>query len=185
MDATTNEIHLHLYDIKNFFQVPEIDPFMGEDFDDSGIDQLMDALKAQTDWRRRELLAVVHLPPAAVDDPRLKEMPRYIRHYCDNQILYCRRKIAQGRIDGRHALRMGIFFLFACVAASALSEKFIGSETVVGQVLVEGFVIAGWVGLWHPLDLLLYAWWPYSHDIKLYEKIKSMRLDFAFDRPPQ
>ncbi|MFG1294762.1 hypothetical protein [Xanthobacter variabilis] len=181
MSGTTNEIHLHLSDVKNFFQVPEIDPFAGDDLDVSGIDQLMDALKAQSGWKRKSLHAIVHLPSDAAGDSRLANMPKYIERYCDKQIQYNRRKIAELRLEGRHALRMGALFLFVCLALSAGTEALIGSESLVGQVLVEGFIIAGWVGLWHPLELLLYAWWPNAQDIRLYEKIKSMRLDFAFD----
>lgn len=180
--ATTNEIHLHLSDVKTFFQEPELDPFVGEDLDMSGIDQLMDALKAQSDWKKHTLSAVLHLPPAARADPHVGEMPRALARYCDKQIQYSRRKITELRLEGRHALRMGALFLALCFGLSALTEKLLGSESLFGQVLVEGFIIAGWVGLWHPLELLLYAWWPYAQDIKLYEKIKAMRLAFAFDR---
>lgn len=181
MNGTANEIHLHLSDVKNFFQVPEIDPFEGDDLDVSGIDQLMDALKAQPDWKKKSLRAVVHLPEADVGDSRIGNMPRYLERYCDKQIQYSGRKITELRLEGRHALRMGALFLFLCLALSAATEKLVGSESLVGQVLVEGFIIAGWVGLWHPLELLLYAWWPYAQDVKLYEKIRSMRLDFVFD----
>lgn len=180
--AATNEIHLHLSDVKTFFQVPEIDPFVGEDLDISGIDQLMDALKAQSDWKKRALSAVLHLPPAAHADPHVGQMPAALARYCDKQIQYSRRKITELRLEGRHALRMGVVFLVVCFGLSALTEKVAGSESLFGQLLVEGLIIAGWVGLWHPLELLLYAWWPYAQDIKLYEKIKAMRLAFAFDR---
>lgn len=181
MSGTANEIHLHLSDVKNFFQIPEIDPFEGDDLDISGIDQLMDALKAQGDWKRKSLRAVVHLPAADAEDPRIGNMTKYLERYCDKQIQYNRRKIAELRLEGRHALRVGLLFLFVCLALSAATEKLVGSDLLVGQVLVEGFIIAGWVGLWHPLEVLLYAWWPNAQDIRLYEKIRSMRLDFAFD----
>lgn len=78
MSGTANEIHLHLSDVKNFFQVPEIDPFEGDDLDISGIDQLMDALKAQGDWKRKSLRAVVHLPAADGGDPRIGNMTKYL-----------------------------------------------------------------------------------------------------------
>lgn len=182
MAKSAYRIDLYLSDIRNFFQVPEVDPFAGEDIDLSGIDQLMDALRAKWDWRKRRLHAVVHLPPAAREDPRTADLKALLVRYCDVQILYCRRKIAEQRIDGGHALRMGTFFLALCLGLSATFEHLIGSDYLAGQILVEGLLIAGWVGLWHPLDLLLYAWWPYARDIKLYEKIRTMGLEVAFDR---
>ncbi|MDQ0504634.1 hypothetical protein [Xanthobacter agilis] len=181
MSGTANEIHLHLSDVKNFFQVPEIDPFEGDDLDVSGVAQLMDALKAQSGWKKKTLCAIVHLPREDAFDSRVSNMTKYIERYCDKNIQYNRRKITELRLEGRHALRMGTLFLFVCLGLSAATEAVVGAESLLGRVLVEGFIIAGWVGLWHPLELLLYAWWPNAQDIRLYEKIKSMRLDFAFD----
>lgn len=181
MRATTNEVHLHLTDIKNFFQVPDIDPFEGDDLGLSGIDQLMDALKAQPDWKGRNLHTIVHLLPEDQGDPRLLNMPKYLQRYCDKQIQHSRRKIKELGLEGRHALRMGTAFLVLCLGLSALTRKLLGADMLLVQVLVEGFVIAGWVGLWHPLELLLYAWWPHAQDVRLYEKLKSMQLDYVFD----
>ena len=42
----------------------------------------------------------------------------------------------------------------------------------------EGFLIAGWVSLWHPVEILLYEWWPISRRIRIYES--SMHMDIVF-----
>lgn len=182
MAADVYRIDLYLSDIRNFFQVPEVDPFAGDDIDLSGIDQLMDALKARPDWRRHAISAVVHLPVAAAGDPRAAALPAALDRFCRIQIEYCRRKISEQRLDGRHAMRMGALFLVLCMALSGVFEQLLGDQGFAGRVLVEGLIIAGWVGLWHPLDLLLYSWWPHARDIKLYEKIKVMPIEVAFDR---
>ncbi len=182
MAADVYRIDLYLSDIRNFFQVPDVDPFAGDDIDLSGIDQLMDALKARPDWRRTGVEAVVHLPVTAAGDPRAARLPAALDRYCRIQSEYSRRKVTELRLEGRHAMRMGALFLVICMALSGVFEKLVGAEGFLGRVLVEGLVIAGWVGLWHPLDLLLYSWWPYARDIKLYEKIKAMPVEMAFDR---
>lgn len=179
-DAVT-DLPLYLRDLRNFFHEPAIDPFAGEDIDSSGIDQIMDALKARPDWKRAAVRAVVHLPPAAEGDPRLPEMGRLLQRYCARQIQYNRRKISETRIEGRHALRIGLVFLAACLGVSAALQGAIGETSLIARFLVESLVIAGWVALWHPLELLLYSWWPYAQDIKLYEKVEAMELSFAFD----
>ncbi len=184
-DAVT-DLPLFLRDLRNFFHEPTIDPFAGEDIDISGIDQIMDALKARPDWKRARFRAVVHLPPSAEGDTRLPEMPRLLQRYCARQIQYSRRKIAELRIEGSHALRIGLVFLAACLGTSAALQQAVGETSLIVRFLVESLVIAGWVALWHPLELLLYSWWPYDQDIKLYEKIEAMELAFAFDHrePP-
>jgi hypothetical protein len=42
----------------------------------------------------------------------------------------------------------------------------------------EGFLIAGWVSLWHPIEILLYEWWPFSRQIHIYERIERMDIIF-------
>ncbi len=42
--------------------------------------------------------------------------------------------------------------------------------------LGEGFLIAGWVSLWHPIEVLLYEWWPLSRENRIYESIMKMEI---------
>ncbi|BAZ45386.1 hypothetical protein NIES4102_24080 [Chondrocystis sp. NIES-4102] len=50
---------------------------------------------------------------------------------------------------------------------------------LIRRFLSEGFLIAGWVSLWCPIELLLYQWSPYQHQKQIYELIKDMELRVA------
>ena len=42
-------------------------------------------------------------------------------------------------------------------------------------------MIAGWVALWYPLDVLLYQRWPLARERRLYENLSAIwRLEFEF-----
>ncbi|MFN8376856.1 MAG: hypothetical protein U0694_28785, partial [Anaerolineae bacterium] len=40
--------------------------------------------------------------------------------------------------------------------------------------LSEGLIIAGWVSMWYPLEVLLYEWWPGYRDHQIYAYISRM-----------
>jgi hypothetical protein len=53
------------------------------------------------------------------------------------------------------AAKSGINYILAALLA------------IVGQ----GFVIAGWVAMWQPAEILLYDWWPFRRDMRIYHQI--------------
>ncbi len=176
MTSSVRDIAISLRDIKTFFREPEVDPFEGESIDLSGIEQIMDAMKAEQGWRRMDFRVTVSLPAKCGHADYIDQLPQALQLYCDRHILYDRRRIREIFNEGRRALRVGIVFLLVCVGLSALFDSFLGHETVLGSTLSEGLMIAGWVGLWHPCELLLYSWWPHRQDIRLYKKIRTMEI---------
>ena len=169
-------VALHLSDIHNFFQTPEIDPFLGENIEASGIDQLMDTLKARPGLARRIDRIVIHLPEAKIEDGLAPKTRAAIAAYCGAQIRLTRQKKREVHLQARRALPIGFFFWAACLGLSLASEAAFGHDTALGRVFGEGFIIAGWVGLWRPAELLLYEWQPYARDIRLYEQIRTMEV---------
>ncbi|WP_334176371.1 hypothetical protein [Pseudoxanthobacter sp.] len=176
MTSAVRTIPLRLNDIKTFFREPEIDPFEGESIDLSGIEQIMAAMKVESNWRRMTFRATISLPAGRGEEGYVRQLPQAIQTYCDRHILYEKRCIREIFLEGRRALRVGIVFLLVCVGLSALFEALFSSETLLGSTLSEGLMIAGWVGLWHPCELLLYSWWPHRQEVRLHEKIRAMEI---------
>lgn len=174
--AAGQDVSLYLTDIHHFFHAPEVDPFVGDNIEASGIEQLMDTLKAQPNQARRIDRITVHLPLEAIVDGLVPKTRAAIEIYCNTQIRLCRQKKREIHLQGIRALRIGIVFWAICLALSVFFEQILASATILGRLLGEGFIIAGWVGLWHPMELLLYDWRPYSRDIKLYEQIRKLEV---------
>ncbi|MBB3929677.1 hypothetical protein GGR25_000696 [Kaistia hirudinis] len=176
-DSTASDPHavsLYLSDIHNFFQTPELDPFLGENLEDSGIEQLMDTLKARPGLAARVTRIVIHLPEAKIEPGLIGKTRAAIIAYCNAQIRVCQQRKRDIHLQARRALPIGFVFWTVCFVLSLFFEQVLGSETALGRVFSEGFIIAGWVGLWHPAELLLYEWRPYARSIRLYEQIRTM-----------
>jgi hypothetical protein len=77
--------------------------------------------------------------------------------------------------QGRWALFNGIVFLVFCnIIVFFLSQNLTG---VLVNTIKEGITVIGWVALWWPVNMFLYEWWPYLDKIKLYERLKKVKVE--------
>lgn len=175
--VTDRDAALYLTDIHNFFEAPSLDPFRGDSIDESGIGQLMDTMKARPRAAPPLERIVLHLPAGQITPDLPQRLKAAIATYCDVQKRLSRQKVRETRIEGQRALRIGFIAWAVCLLLSTLSEQILSHYTLQGRLFGEGFLIAGWVSLWRPAELLLYDWWPYAREMKLYERIKAMAVE--------
>lgn len=182
-----DSVDLYLSDIHNFFQTPEVDPFLGENIEASGIDQLIDTMNARPDSRRIGRI-VIHLPEPMIEPNLSARVRTAITNYCDAQIRLDVQKVREIWLEGRRALKIGLVFWAICLSLSLLFEEVIFTRHAIGRLFGEGFIIAGWVGLWRPAELLLYDWRPFAREKKRYQEIKAMEVAIvprAMGTPPR
>ncbi|MBS7543765.1 hypothetical protein [Ancylobacter oerskovii] len=174
MDAAPIEIDIRLRDLRNFFATPEVDPFAGEDIDESGIDRLIDLVTAERGWRRRPVRVRLHVVPTPANAELAPRIGEALARYCDTNRDYAERKLRETRREGMRTLAVGTAFLALCIGAAALINSSALEDMLVGELLSEGAIIAGWVGLWRPVEILLFDWWPYARDRALYAKLRRL-----------
>lgn len=184
-DTADQNVDLYLSDIHNFFQTPEVDPFFGENIEASGVDQLMDTLNARRRAHKRISSITIHLPAAMIMPELAARTRAAIEVYCNTQVRLAVQKKREVWLEGWRSLRIGSVFWIVCLALSLLAEKLLADYSAFGRLFGEGFIIAGWVGLWRPAELLLYEWRPYKREGELYEAIKRMdvRIVARTDKP--
>ncbi len=172
--VSDHDAALYLSELHHFFEAPPLDPFAGDSIDESGIDQLMDTMKARPRGAPRLKRIVLHLPPDEITPDLPGTLRAAITTYCNVQQRLSHQKVRETRLQGRRALFIGFIAWTVCLLLSTLSEQVFSRYSLEGRLFGEGFLIAGWVSLWRPAELLLYDWWPYSRDAQLYERIKAM-----------
>lgn len=90
-----------------------------------------------------------------------------------------RRSLRQLLRRGRTSLAIGLAFLgVATGVGDALATYFPGSR--LAAIAREGLVIGGWVAMWGPLEIFLYAWWPIRADARLFDRLSAMRVQIAY-----
>ena len=79
----------------------------------------------------------------------------------------------------RWFLLLGLLCLFAWLSIAQLLAS-IGSDNKFLEIAREGFVIIGWVGMWRPVDVILYDWWPLREQRLYLEKVSAMDVEIQF-----
>jgi hypothetical protein len=169
-----HEVNLHLADINHMFTAPEFDLESPHWIPSSGIDYAVSQLKPT---RLREPLRLTAFLPAEKVEPILVEKTRaMLRRYCQYRINAAHDELASLRWQGLKALQSGLILLAICLSLSALTGSAETLPETLRNLLSESFVIAGWVSMWHPAELLLYAWWPIWREIRIYQHIMEAEL---------
>jgi hypothetical protein len=167
-------ITLKLSNIKHLFQEPEFDPFVSQLNSIAGIEQIISELKPTS--LKGQLRTTIILPANQLSENLEKSTIEALQCYCSVRIEQTNNDLLSLRGQGIRALQRGLLFLAICLLLSTLFDGLYNLPGLIRRFLSEGFLIAGWVSLWHPIELLLYEWGPYRRQQKIYQLIKDMDL---------
>jgi hypothetical protein len=97
----------------------------------------------------------------------------------------CRRveaekQVARIRRFGWRILGIALLFLAAAMLIVQLMKRYLPPVTAV-SVVTAGLTIFAWVALWRPCELLLYEWYPFKRDARLFRKLEQCEIRFSYD----
>lgn len=90
---------------------------------------------------------------------------------CEARAAAHRRQARAVRRDGWVALRYGALCFAGALALSVGFEQLEPLPRWANRPLSEGFLIASWVSLWRPMELLLYEWLPFGRMARAFEAV--------------
>jgi hypothetical protein len=172
------DLRLELDSLEELFAEPDLDPLDGRGEELPGLERLLNQLRPQP--RGVPLRTTLVLPAAAraADlEPRCRAA---LRAVLERRLERNRNDARSLRQEGYATLWRGLLFLALCLLGSRILAEVTLLPGFVERFLDEGLVIAGWVALWYPLDVLLYQRWPLARERRLYESIRDTALAFEF-----
>ena len=170
------EITLHLADLAQFFAVSDPDPFDPQPRFASGLETIISELKPKA--LIKKVRTTIMLPPDRITPDAETRLREALTRYCQYHLTQSRQDLISLRWQGIKALQNGIIFLGVCLLLSTLFENAEMLPEWLRRFAGEGFLIAGWVSLWHPIEILLYEWWPFSRQITISTSIMQMDIHF-------
>jgi len=164
-------VDLKLKTLTQLYNSFDPSPFHERDLDDDAAEYIVEAVRELHGDLYIKL--VLHVQED-IDDQGIKKASEAIHNYFSYRARVFRLQLRQQLRIGRISLLVGLLFLGFCFEITT----FFNAGSVWSPILRESFMIIGWVAMWKPLEIFLYSWWPILGQIRLYEKIAAMPVEF-------
>jgi hypothetical protein len=160
-------IELRLSNVGQLFNTMDPSPFHERDLDHDAEEFILSWAREHERDSELRLRVVLKQPADEIVAGQVRES---VRHYI------ARRELRGLFSEGRTALAIGVLFLAATLILRGLIPA--GGWT---EFVREGLTICGWVGLWKPIDIHLYRWWPLKARGDLLARIGRCQVEVVFE----
>ncbi|HMS17457.1 MAG TPA: hypothetical protein PKA37_11500 [Planctomycetota bacterium] len=153
-DGETWLIEIQLDEVRQLFHTLDPAPFHRRDLDPAAAQYIEEAVREI--GATRPLRIVVHLPASEADTDDARTLHEAVAHYFSYRADESRTELKRLLLRGSASLAIGALFLAFCLS---VRDSLIAAS-IRSDVITEGLLIIGWVGLWRPVEIFLYDWWP-------------------------
>lgn len=148
-------LRLRLTRAHDMFELPQTDLFSEYRNFLTGIDYCISELRSHPTSASVRLQ--LELPTSEIDRQTERQVQRTLRRYCDHRLGYNQRECRAVRLDGLASLRVGLPVAVLGFMIALLGAKAAGTGGNASIILDTGGWVLAWVGLWFPLDTLLFT----------------------------
>lgn len=165
-------IQVRVGELRQLFNSMDPSPFRERDLDP-------DCEEFILSWARefppdKPLRIEIHVEREYPSSEVLAQVEPAVRHHFERDASLQALKYRRLAREGRFSLLIGIAALMACISTATLAPfDLLGT---FGEVLRESLIIAGWVVMWHPLEVLLYGLWPVLRERRLLERLANAEI---------
>ena len=171
--SDVRRIELNLREVGQLFNTMDPSPFQEKDLDRNAEEFIVS-------WAREfpldePVVLVVHLGSLSQEQEPQPMIEQAVHHYFAHRVELNRLEFRHLMQDGRRSLLTGLAFLAACLT---MSRFLVGAGTGTFSTFArESLAIAGWVGMWRPMEIYLYDWWPLRRRAKILKKLSQMPVE--------
>ena len=174
-------IEVRVADLQQLFNTIDPMPFRERDLDPT-VEEFIVGWARELP-RHNSLALLVHLDQRALTADEGAVVRDAIRRFFAHRGAAARRRLRQLFRQGRISLAIGLAVLTGLVAAAQVIGRRIG-DTGVATILRESLLIGGWVAMWRPLEVFLYAWWPILAEARLFDRLATMPVRLSYHPHP-
>jgi len=179
-DAEGGVIEMHLHSVNQLFDSLDPSPFRERDLDSDADEYIVESLKELPS--RTPCTLLVHLDQSiGISDPATA-VGNAIRAHFARRADVLKRNLRQLMRRGLVSLGIGLAFLALVFAIAHGIEQRMG-QSALAKLLREGFVIAGWVAMWRPLEIFLYDWWPILGEQRVNDRLSRIDVQIVTSQP--
>jgi hypothetical protein len=113
------------------------------------------------------------LPGHRISDGMEQRIQRTLERYCDHRISYNERERRAVRLDGVVSLWIGLPIVVLGFILVIIKGSIVGSSGNANLILDSGGWVLVWVGLWFPLDTLLFTPLSYGRENRVLKRLRT------------
>ena len=123
----------------------------------------------------------IHLASEQVTPMLQSTAAAAVKVFSERRAQELRATVRAMRRAGRRALFLSLCFLATAVTLSLTLTHFEPLPAPYNDLFGEALVVAGWVLLWRPMELLFYEWIEPWRDARNYERLAQLPLELVQD----
>ena len=113
------------------------------------------------------------LPADRISEGTDQRIERGLNRYCDHRIEYNQRERRAVRLDGVSSLWIGLPIVVLGFLLVIIKSSIVGDSGNANLVLDSGGWVLVWVGLWFPLDTLLFTPLSYGRENRVLKRLRT------------
>jgi hypothetical protein len=168
--AQVGRIEFKLRKVSQLFDTLDPSPFRESDLAVQAEDHIVDRALEFSD--RVPVEIVIYLPSDELQKAPASDISGAIRSYFNLRSQAVSRELSELFKTGRLSLVVGMIILSICLLLGWMFSQHM-TEGPFSRVLSESFLIFGWVAIWKPSEIFLYAWPPVAARRKLLRRLSE------------
>ena len=113
------------------------------------------------------------LPAERISAGMNQRISRTLNRYCDHRIAYNQRERRAVRFDGVFSLWVGLPIVVLGFLLVIIKSSIVGTSGNANLVLDSGGWVLVWVGLWFPLDTILFTPLSYGRENRVLKRLRT------------
>jgi hypothetical protein len=113
------------------------------------------------------------LPEETISEGLDQRIGRTLQRYCEHRIAYNQRERRAVRLDGVFSLWIGLPLVIVGFVLVIMKSSVVGSTGNANLVIDSGGWVLVWVGLWFPLDTILFTPLSYGRENRALKRLRD------------
>lgn len=164
------KIEIELRQAAQLFNTMDPSPFRESDLADEAEDYIVD--QAADLPKSASIEVVIYLPRSELGKAAAMDMAGAVRNYFRMRVRGASAELRDLFKTGRLALLVGFLVLSTCLVIGFFFTDYF-EDSAISNIMRESFLIFGWVAIWKPSEIFLYAWPPIAQRRKLYRRLSE------------
>ncbi|RTL48753.1 MAG: hypothetical protein EKK40_16815 [Bradyrhizobiaceae bacterium] len=163
-------IEIELRKISQLFNTLDPSPFRDSDLAKEAEDYIVD--RATELPKDVPISIVIHLPPSELSQASAVDISGAVKNYFQMRVRAASMELRELFKTGRLSLVVGLAVLSICFLLGLLFVRSF-NDGPFSDIMRESFLIFGWVAIWKPSEIFLYAWPPIARRRRLFERLAA------------